>query len=176
MGFDANPGNRLSDWAANVQNGYINFKGFLTLHVDWFSADHYAWVADESYLYSVAYGTVFPSRTAAATYKSGSVVRLFGDGTQISASGDSWGGTAADPANELRIVGSQAICLCYERVLTDAEIVAIDENPYQILQPLRQTLYSFPSGAPTGPVLSAATVIDIGATSARPRVTITIPA
>lgn len=60
----------------------------------------------------------------------------------------------------------------WSRILSDGETRAQHENPYQVLAPIRPILYSFPSAA-TAPTLSAATVIDIGTTSARPRVTVT---
>lgn len=59
----------------------------------------------------------------------------------------------------------------WNRVLSEHEIYALNDNPWQFLRPRRPILYSLPSSTP---VLSAATVIDIGTTSARPRVTITI--
>lgn len=59
----------------------------------------------------------------------------------------------------------------WRRALSDGEHRAMHENPWQILRPRRPILYSLSSSTP---VLSAATVIDIGTTSARPRVTITI--
>ena len=59
----------------------------------------------------------------------------------------------------------------WDRRRSDAERLEYDRAPYQFLRPRRPIVYSLPSSTP---VLSAATVIDIGSTSVRPRVTITI--
>ncbi len=60
----------------------------------------------------------------------------------------------------------------WDRALTDSEASTASENPWQLFRAPRPIIYSLPaSGTPT---LSAATVIDIGTTSVRPRVTITI--
>lgn len=58
------------------------------------------------------------------------------------------------------------------RAFSDAEAFSWSENPWQILSPLRPIIYSF-SSASAAPALSAATVVDITSTSARPRVTVT---
>jgi hypothetical protein len=63
------------------------------------------------------------------------------------------------------------MCAAWNRVLSEREIDALNDNPWQLLRPRRPIICSLPA---TGVVLSAATVIDIGQTSARPRVTITI--
>lgn len=60
----------------------------------------------------------------------------------------------------------------WSRALSDAEIAALSENPWQLFRAPKPIIYSLPAtGTPT---LSAATVIDIGTTSVRPRVTFTI--
>ena len=59
----------------------------------------------------------------------------------------------------------------WRRALSDGEHLALHENPWQLLRPLRPIVYSLPSPVP---VLSSPTVIDIGSNSARPRVTFTI--
>lgn len=61
----------------------------------------------------------------------------------------------------------------WNRVLSETEIYALVENPWQLLRERRPIVYSLPS---SGIVLSNTTVIDIGATSARVRTTITYPA
>lgn len=69
--------------------------------------------------------------------------------------------------------GETEIAAYWHRGMTDAEVVAISENPYQILRPRRPILYSFPSGGITIPTLSLPGVQDITATGARPKVTLT---
>lgn len=64
------------------------------------------------------------------------------------------------------------VALYAQAAWTDAQVQSFLENPFQLFRPLRPILYSFPSGS-TAPTLSAATVIDVGTTSARPRVTVT---
>jgi hypothetical protein len=54
---------------------------------------------------------------------------------------------------------------------TAEQRAAFYDNPYQILRPRTLRIYSLPASGI--PVLSGSTVIDIGQTSARPRVTIT---
>lgn len=63
------------------------------------------------------------------------------------------------------------VALFASRAWSDAEAEAFVDNPWQLFRPLRPIVYSLPSSVP---VLSSPTVIDIGQTSARPRVTITI--
>jgi hypothetical protein len=54
---------------------------------------------------------------------------------------------------------------------SDAERLEYARNPYAFVRPRRPIIYSLPASGI--PVLSGSTVIDIGQTSARPRVTIT---
>ena len=61
----------------------------------------------------------------------------------------------------------------WRRTLSDGEHRAMHENPWQLLRERRPIIYSLPS---SGILLSNTTVIDIGATSARVRTTITYPA
>jgi len=56
------------------------------------------------------------------------------------------------------------------RVLSNDEHQGLSENLWQLFKPRREILYSFPSGAIVVPTLSLPGVIDIGTTSARPRV------
>ena len=58
----------------------------------------------------------------------------------------------------------------WKRARSEAERLDWHANPWQLFMPQRATFFSLPSG----PTLSAATVIDISSTSVRPRVTITI--
>lgn len=71
-----------------------------------------------------------------------------------------------------RLDGRVYLASLWDRALSDSEIAALSENPWQLFRAPRPIIYSLPSS--TVPVLSAATAIDIGSTSARPRVTITI--
>lgn len=64
------------------------------------------------------------------------------------------------------------VALYAQAAWTDAQVQSFLENPFQLFRPIRPILYSLPSAA-TAPTLSAATVIDITSTSARPRVTVT---
>jgi hypothetical protein len=69
------------------------------------------------------------------------------------------------------VAGWPYVAAGWSRKLTDNEIAEIAENPWQLFAPRR---IFFPMSAPTGiPVLSGATVFDITATTARPRVTVT---
>jgi len=61
----------------------------------------------------------------------------------------------------------------WSRALQQSEVCTLSENPWQLFRAPRPIIYSFQSGAVV-PTLSAATVIDIGTTSVRPRVTFTI--
>jgi hypothetical protein len=63
------------------------------------------------------------------------------------------------------------VALAWARALADAEMRALHENPWQLFRPRTLRIYSLPASGI--PVLSGSTVIDIGQTSARPRVTIT---
>jgi len=67
---------------------------------------------------------------------------------------------------------ANALTLVWGRALEDAEIAALNDNPWQLFAPQRAAFFSLP--AASGPVLSLPTVIDITSTSVRPRVTITI--
>ncbi len=60
----------------------------------------------------------------------------------------------------------------WNRALSASEIAELHAHPWQLFAPLIRRM-TFAAGAPTVPTLSAATAIDITATSARPRVTIT---
>lgn len=71
-----------------------------------------------------------------------------------------------------RLDGMVYLAALWDRALFDTEAIELSRNPWQLLQPRRQSLYALP--ATTGPYLSAATVIDIGTTSVRPRVTLNI--
>lgn len=67
--------------------------------------------------------------------------------------------------------GQVGMLALWGRALPSAQMLEFVRNPWGIFRPRRPIIYSLPSSTP---VLSAATVIDIGSTSARPRVTITI--
>jgi len=64
-----------------------------------------------------------------------------------------------------------AVCT-WSRPLSDSELRAWHENPWQLFAPQRAAFFSLP--AASGPVLSLPTVTDITSTSVRPRVTFTI--
>lgn len=59
------------------------------------------------------------------------------------------------------------------RILSDEEVFNFVRNPWQVFEP-RKVGFDF-SAAPTFPTLSAATAAYIAQTTARPRVTITVP-
>ena len=63
------------------------------------------------------------------------------------------------------------IALKADRTWTPGERAAWFDNPWQFFRPARPIIYSLPASGI--PVLSGSTVIDIGQTSARPRVTVT---
>jgi hypothetical protein len=63
------------------------------------------------------------------------------------------------------------LALLHTRGLSSGEVAQLHDNPWQVLRPRRLIIYSLPASGI--PVLSGSTVIDIGQTSARPRVTIT---
>jgi hypothetical protein len=69
-----------------------------------------------------------------------------------------------------RLVGAVAAVIGFKAARPN-QVIALTENPYQILRPRTLRIYSLPASGI--PVLSGSTVIDIGQTSARPRVTIT---
>lgn len=83
-----------------------------------------------------------------------------------------WLGDDVESSTGWRLDGGIAFHVHWTRALHDAEIAEATANPYQLFRAPRPIIYSLPSS--TVPVLSAATAIDIGSTSARPRVTITI--
>lgn len=66
-----------------------------------------------------------------------------------------------------------ALAVVWNYALPVGIAAALSENPWQLFRAPRPIIYSLPGGA-TIPTLSAATAIDVGSTSARPRVTITI--
>ena len=115
-----------------------------------------------------------------ATYGDGdNAIRLYLNGIQVASAAQTgsiqrvptallrscfWAG--ADPKFALIAAGVAA------RRLSAAEILGLGSNPWQLLEP--QRIWFPVSSGPSTPVLSAPTVISITATSATPRVTITI--
>jgi hypothetical protein len=69
------------------------------------------------------------------------------------------------------LVGDIAAIGIYARSVTPLEGRALTANIWQLFRPRTLRIYSLPASGI--PVLSGSTVIDIGQTSARPRVTIT---
>lgn len=61
----------------------------------------------------------------------------------------------------------------YNRGLSDAEIIALSQNPWLLFTPPPRRLW-LPVAAASNPVLSAATVFNITPTSAQPRVDVTL--
>ncbi len=120
--------------------------------------------------------------TLVGVYKPAGVVELWQDGRLV-ASASGTGGAVSWNATLFRL-GARAIGGSFTfdgRILLAAVIDSqrsaespadISTNPWQLFEPRRVWI---PQSAPSSiPVLSAATVFDITATSARPRVTITI--
>ena len=68
--------------------------------------------------------------------------------------------------------GWVGVSLIWDRILTDAEIASLTENPWQIFAPRTQRILS-PAAASAYPTLSAATLFNITSTTATPRVTLT---
>lgn len=68
--------------------------------------------------------------------------------------------------------GDSFVAFGWSRALSNQEIAEISSNPWQLFEP--QRIWVPVSSGPSTPVLSAPTVISITATSATPRVTITI--
>lgn len=68
--------------------------------------------------------------------------------------------------------GDVFAAFAWNRALSPAEIADLSANPWQLLEPER--IWVPVSSGPSTPVLSAPTVISITATSATPRVTVTI--
>ena len=112
-----------------------------------------------------------------AVYEIGQVPRLYVNGALVVSATITYNGSqfiGTDPTGifATRESPHALIGAAWDRVLSELEIAALSENPWQLFRAPRPIIYSLPaSGTPT---LSAATVIDIGTTSARPRVTITI--
>lgn len=77
--------------------------------------------------------------------------------------------TAANP-----YAGYQALTAIWNRQLTDEEVWVVSQNPWQLFDP-QQIIIPTPAAAAgyTHPTLSAATAIDVTATSFKPRVTYT---
>ncbi len=70
------------------------------------------------------------------------------------------------------VVGSFPLLAFWRRALSDGELISLTRNPWQLFAPLPRMLWA-PAAATGIPVLSAATVTAITATTATPRVTIT---
>lgn len=64
--------------------------------------------------------------------------------------------------------------LVWHRILSPAEVAAVHRNPWQLFAPEPRRIWVPGAVGPSTPTLSAPTVINITATSATPRVTITI--
>jgi hypothetical protein len=62
--------------------------------------------------------------------------------------------------------------LVFSQDLTDAECCELQSNPFSVYEP-RRIWIPTSAAAPSSPILSGATVFDITATTARPRVTVT---
>lgn len=97
--------------------------------------------------------------------------------TQAGSFNSGWSGTAIIGSHEQwpdsgpRDNAGQEIYLFarWARRLSASELAQVTRNPWQLFSPLPRHY----TAGPTIPVLSAATVIDITSTSARPRVTVT---
>lgn len=113
-----------------------------------------------------SYNVFVSGRTASSTSSSADSNNVVDDGAS-----DVWIGRRYDGATQLD--GRIFFVALYERALPDAEGRAVTENPWQLFRAPKPVIFSLPGGA-TIPTLSAATAIDIGSNSARPRVTITI--
>lgn len=119
--------------------------------------------------------SVGATHVIAARFGAASGMSLFLNGRQTGSTGAAYTPyTTGGTTNAVTITGHSdchtAASFFFDRQLSAAEIAAISENPWQFFQPARPIIYSLPAAAPT---LSAATVTEIGTTTARPRVTVT---
>jgi len=116
--------------------------------------------------------------SAIAASATGTVTVIAADG--VSASGTSGSINALSSTNLVgksrqlsmqRWNGLIALAAVWNRAFSEPELRDWTLNPWQVLRPRRLIIYSLPASGI--PVLSGSTVIDIGQTSARPRVTVT---
>jgi len=125
--------------------------------------DVYAWGGSQDYDTNAPFVVDTPQHIVAAkaagtgavtwtVYRNG---RLLASGNSTNAaawqvSGPHWYVGGRHPSGTAPITGVIVKTAFYNRVLTPAEVQALQENPWQVFEPRTARIYSFPSGASSG--------------------------